>query len=143
MRVKQISVFLENRPGRLHEVTSALAEQNINIRALSIADTTEFGILRLIVDRPTDAAAALQHRGFTVSETDVIGVEIPDKPGGLAGVLKHMADAKINIEYLYAFLGKASIDALVLFRVDDMDRAVKVLQDNGVRVLRAEEMYRL
>ena len=143
MQVKQISVFLENKPGRLYEVTSALAEQGVNIRALSIADTTDFGILRLIVDRPSDAVAALRRHGITVSETDVIGVEIPDRPGGLAGVLKHLADANINIEYSYAFLGKASIDALVLFKVDDMDRAVEVLQENGVRVLTADEMYRL
>src|SRR5690554_1516581 len=102
MKVKQISVFLENKTGRLAAVTDTLAVNGINIRALSIADTSDFGILRLIVDQPDKAYEVLKTGEFTVSVTDVIGVEMPDQPGGLAKVLKELENAEINIEYLYA-----------------------------------------
>ena len=118
MKVKQISVFLENKSGRLAEVTRTLGRNDINIRALSIADTTDFGILRLIVNKPEEANHALRQGGFMVSETEVIAVDVPDRPGGLADVLEILGQASVNIEYLYAFIGQTSQDALVIFRVD-------------------------
>jgi len=143
MRVKQISLFLENKSGRLAEVTRLLGQKDINIRALSIADTTDFGILRLIVSHPEKAFEALKDEGFTVSMTDVIAVEVDDKPGGLGAVLQVLQDAGINIEYLYAFLEKSSNDALVVFRVEQVDDAIKVLQTNGINILKGEEVYTL
>jgi len=143
LKIKQISVFLENKSGRLAKVTRVLGENSINIRALSIADTTDFGILRLIVNDPDAAFKALKGAGFSVNVTDVIAVEIPDVPGGLAGPLEGLRDAGINIEYLYAFLTRASKAALVVFRVEQIDEAIRVLQDKGVRILDGDEVYGL
>ena len=141
MRVKQISVFLENKSGRLAKVTEILGEKGINIRALSIADTSDFGILRLIVNKPDDAYQILKNGGFTVSTTDVIAVEVEDKPGGLGNVLRILDDKGINIEYLYAFLEKSSQDALVVFRVEQVDEAIVVLGAAGINVLKGDEVY--
>lgn len=143
MRVKQISVFLENKSGRLADVTKPLGKNGINIRALSIADTTDFGILRLIVNKPEEANRILRSEGFMVSETDVIAVEVPDEPGGLAGVLEILEQAEINIEYLYAFVGGSSKEALVIIKVEDCEAAIKVLQANNIRVLDGAEVYSL
>lgn len=143
MQVKQISVFLENKSGRLSEVCSTLADAEINIRALSIADTTDFGILRLIVNDPSLAFAILKGAGFTVSQTEVIAVSVPDCPGGLAQVLDTLAKAKVNLEYLYAFLAQKHSDALVVFRVGDIPQALSALAAVGIRVLLSEEVYRL
>ena len=143
MKVKQISVFLENKSGRLAQVTKALGDNGINIRALSIADTTDFGILRLIVNDPDNAYRVLKEAGFTTSITDVIAVEVTDKPGGLSKVLQLLDKAGINIEYLYAFLTKSAADALVVFRVEKLDEAVKVLQGSGTRILSGDEVYKL
>lgn len=141
--VKQISVFLENKAGRLASVTKVLGENNINIRALSIADTSDFGILRLIVNEPDKAYKVLKNSGFTVSETEVIAVEVPDTPGGLANVLDIMGQSAINIEYLYAFIGKATDDALVIFKVENPERAIEVFHEKGIGVLDKAEVYRL
>jgi len=143
VKVKQISIFLENKSGRLAQVTGVLGENGINIRALSIADTTDFGILRLIVNDPGKAYRVLKEAGFTVSATDVIAVEVPDEPGGLAKVLKSLDRAAINIEYLYAFVQKSSSAALVVFRVEQLDEAIKVLQESGTRLLSGDEVYAL
>ncbi|MHB8170140.1 MAG: ACT domain-containing protein [Thermincolia bacterium] len=143
MRVKQISLFLENKSGRLAEVTQLLGKNNINIRALSIADTTDFGILRLIVSSPEQAFAVLKDGGFTVSMTDVIAVEVDDQPGGLGAVLQVLQDVGVNIEYLYAFLEKSSNDALVVFRVEQVDEAIKALQDKGIKTVKGEDVYSL
>ena len=143
MKVKQISVFLENKSGRLAEVTQILGSRDINIRALSIADTTDFGILRLIVTDPDAAYTFLKEAGFMVSVTEVLAVEVPDTPGGLAGVLAIMGSEKINIEYLYAFVVKASKDALVIFRVEECDRAFEVLGKHKINVLDEEKVYAL
>ncbi|HHU32166.1 MAG: ACT domain-containing protein [Zhaonellaceae bacterium] len=143
MKVKQISVFLENKTGRLAAVTNALGSNQINIRALSIADTSDFGILRLIVDQPDKAYEILKAKDFTVSVTDVIGVEMPDQPGGLAKVLSELEEAKINIEYLYAFLGRGERGALVVFRVEDIDSAIEKLAKSGLNVLKGEEIYKM
>jgi hypothetical protein len=143
MKVKQISVFLENKSGRLADVTRTLGRENINIRALSIADTTDFGILRLIVNRPEEANRALKEEGFMVSETEVIAVDVPDRPGGLAHVLEILGVAGINIEYLYAFIGKTSDEALVIFRVENCDGAMHALQAKNIKVLDGNEVYAL
>lgn len=143
MRVKQISVFLENKSGRLAKVTETLGQHDINIRALSIADTSDFGILRLIVNKPDEAYKILKDGGFTVSATDVIAVEVDDRPGGLARVLKVMDAKGINIEYLYAFLEKSSKDALVVFRVDQVDDAIAALHGTGINILKGDDVYGL
>lgn len=143
MKVKQISIFLENKSGRLAQVTGVLGDNGINIRALSIADTTDFGILRLIVNDPDQAYRVLKDAGFTVSTTDVIAVEVVDEPGGLASALRSLDRAGINIEYLYAFLQKSSSAALVVFRVEQLEEAVKALQDSGIRILSGDDVYLL
>lgn len=143
MKVKQISVFLENKSGRLARVTEILGENQVNIRALSIADTSDFGILRIIVNDPEKAYKALKLEGFTVSETEVITVEVSDTPGGLANALKVLDESKINVEYLYAFLEKFSEKALVVFRVEQVDKAIEVLGQNGINVLKDEDVYQL
>jgi len=143
MFVKQISVFLENKSGRLAEVTGILGNNDIDISALSIADTTDFGILRLIVNKPDEAEKILKEHGFTVSCTEVIAVAVVDEPGGLAEALKVLDDASIGIEYMHAFVGKATNQALVIFRVEDPEKAVAVLDKNNIRVLPAEMVYEL
>lgn len=143
MLVKQISVFLENKSGRLAEVTKILGDNGIDIGALCIADTTDFGILRLIVDKPIDAERALSENGFTVSCTNVIAIAVDDKPGGLAAALEVLSRESIGIEYMYAFIGRDSQNALVILRVEDYDKAVEVLNKNGIRVLSPNEVYDL
>ncbi len=143
MLVKQISVFLENRSGRLHEVSEVLKEAGINIRALSLADTSDFGILRLIVDRPDRAQQVLKNSGFTISQTEVLAVEVEDKPGGLAQILGVCDSGGINVEYMYAFVEKSGRNAVVIFRVENPDRSIKLLQKSGVHLLSASEVYAL
>jgi len=143
MPVKQISVFLENKCGRLADVTRVIGNHGINIRAFSVADTTDFGILRLIVNRPEDAYEVLRKEGFTVSLTDVIAVQIPDRPGGLADILTLMQDAGVNIEYMYAFVEKVSQDALAVFRVENPKVAIKLLEEKGLKLFSEEEVYNL
>ena len=143
MRVEQISIFLENKSGRLAEVTEVLARAGINIRSLSLADTADFGILRLIVDRTDRANKVLRETGFTVAKTEVIALEVPDVPGGLARILSVLDGAGVNVEYMYAFARQSADKAIVIFRFDELDRAIKVLLDAGVRVLKGEEVYAL
>ncbi|HEX3000382.1 MAG TPA: ACT domain-containing protein [Armatimonadota bacterium] len=143
MKVKQLSIFLENQSGRLAEVTGALGEEEINIRALSLADTSGFGILRLIVSDLAKARQVLQGKGFTVRETDVIAVQIPDHPGGLAGILAILGAKGINIEYMYAFVQKCAQNAVVIFRIEDVDQAIATLQAGGVHILAAQDVYAL
>lgn len=135
MRVEQIAVFLENKSGRLAEITRILAENDINIRALSVADTADFGILRLIVDKVDKAKEVLRAGGFTVGKTNVVAVEVPDRSGGLAGVLKVVTIAGLNVEYMYAFVNKSGANAVLIFRFDDLDKAIEVLQQNGFTLL--------
>ena len=135
MRVKQISVFIENRSGRLREVVGVLGENSVNIRALSLADTSDYGILRLILDNPDKALSVLKKANFTLSETDVIAVEVSDKPGGLAEVLNILGNAGINVEYMYAFVEKSSNNAVMIFRIEDIDKAIKTLKDSKVTIL--------
>jgi hypothetical protein len=135
MRVEQIAVFLENKSGRLAEIASILADNDINIRALSVADTADFGILRLIVDKVEEAKKALKDNNFTVGKTTVVAVEVPDRTGGLASVLKVIEAAELNVEYMYAFVNKSGEDAVLIFRFDEMDTAIKVLQEKGFTIL--------
>ncbi len=142
---KQVSVFLENKSGRLAEVCQVLGRSEINIRALCIADTSDFGILRLIVDQPDQAVEVLQSSGFSVGSTGVLALRIPDRPGGLGGVLGALEQESVNVEYMYAFFITIAGDAVVLFKVDDeaLDRTLGVLERAGVPVIPAEEIHRL
>ncbi|MFZ5942772.1 MAG: ACT domain-containing protein [Bacillota bacterium] len=141
--IKQVSVFLENKKGRIESVLDILSQENINIRALSIAETKDFGILRLIVNKPEQAINILKENGFRVGETQVLAIEVPDTPGGLANTLKPLTKQGINIEYMYAFLAKRSDNAVVIFRVDDLNRAKEVLINSDVKVLEGETLYSL
>ena len=143
MAVRQISVFLENKIGRLAEITQILGNKEINIRALAIADTTEFGILRMIVDSPQKAYEALEERGFTVSQTEVVVVEVEDRPGGLAQVMAILGRAGINVEYLYAFVAPRGRNALVVLKIEKLKATVDLLQAQKVKILSAEEVSRL
>jgi len=143
MKVEQISVFLENKPGALAEVTRILGETGVNIRALSLADTKDFGILRLIVNDNEKAREVLDQKGFTVRKTEVVAVEVPDRPGGLADILKILAEANINVEYLYAFVQQSGENAIIIFRFDETDRAIAVLSEKKVRILEGKKVYTL
>jgi len=135
VKVQQISVFIENRSGRLREVATVLGKNGINIRALSLADTSDYGILRLIVDNPDKAREVLKKENFTLSETQVIAVEVSDRPGGLSEVLDILGTEGINVEYMYAFVEKSSNNAVMIFRIEDIDRAINVLQAKNVKIL--------
>jgi hypothetical protein len=143
MIIKQISIFVENKKGRMAEITKVIGEAGIDIRALSVADTTDFGILRLIVDKPEQAVLALKEAGITVSLTDVIAVELADKPGSFAGVVGVLSDADINIEYMYAFIGRGPGMAYVVMRVESPETAIAALEKQGVRLMGSAEIYNL
>jgi hypothetical protein len=143
MKVEQISIFLENKPGSLAEVTRILGEAGVNIRALSLADTKDFGILRLIVNDNEKAQEILGKKGFTVRKTEVVAVVVPDRPGGLADILKVLVEAKINVEYLYAFVQHSGKEAIIIFRFDETDRAIEVLSHKDLRILKGQELYAL
>ncbi|HIH62315.1 MAG TPA: ACT domain-containing protein [Methanobacteriales archaeon] len=143
MKVKQISVFLENKKGRLKKAVHALAKANINIRALSIADTSEFGILRLMVPDPELAKKVLEENNFVVKLNDVIAVEVPDRPGGLDKILGILTRADMNVEYIYAFVEKKSEKAIVVIRTEDIDEGIKVLKEANVPLLSSEDISTL
>jgi hypothetical protein len=143
MKVEQISVFLENKPGALAEVTRILGETGVNIRALSLADTKDFGILRLIVNDNEKAKEVLVQKGLTVRKTEVVAVEVPDRPGGLAEIMKVLAEARINVEYLYAFVQQSGENAIIIFRFDETDRAIAVLSEKKVAILEGKKVYSL
>ena len=141
MSVKQINVFLENEPGRLAEVTSGLSKAKIDIRAIYVTDSTSYGILRMIVNQPDDAKIVLQNKGFTVNVSHVIAVELKDVPGTLDKVLCILSDNGVQLEYLYAFVGRASTDAVVVLRVDDRPKTLEIFEKNDIRVLDDKEVY--
>ena len=143
MKVEQIAIFLENKSGRLADVTNVLAKNGINIRALSLADTADFGILRLIVNDSEKAKAVLKENGFTVGKNEVVAVEVPDRPGGLAGILNALQGKGINVEYMYAFVQRSGEHAIIIFRFDEIEKAIDTLQKAGVRILKGEEVNRL
>ena len=134
MTVKQISVFVENKPGKLLDIVRILKKENVDMRALSIGETSDYGILRLIVDKPAEAEIALSQGGFVCSATPVIAIKIPDEPGSLERVLTILANDGISIEYTYAFLMNEKNAACLVIRVPDNDRASKILQENGVEI---------
>ena len=141
MQIKQLSVFVENTQGRLADITAKIAEANIDIRALSLADTTDFGILRLIVDKPEEAVLILKESGLTVSLTNVIAIGIDDTPGGFAKAVRVLANSDISIEYLYAFVSRSDNLAYVILRVEDNDKAVKVLTEGGIPVVGQGDIF--
>jgi hypothetical protein len=141
MQVEQISVFLENRAGRLAEVSAILAEAEVNIRALSLADTSDFGVLRLIVDNNEKAINTLKKAGFTVGKTDVVAVEVEDRPGGLHKILDVLFKAETNVEYMYAFVQQSGNNAVMIFRFDQIEKAMNVLTENNIRTINGETLY--
>lgn len=143
MSVKQISVFLENKPGELNALTGVLANHHIDMRALSLSETNEFGIARIIVDRPLDTATLLKEAGYVCTVTSVLAVDIPNVPGGLDQVLNILSDAKINLEYGYAFLGGRKDSAYMVFRVADNASAAAALRSKGIRVAEEGELEAL
>lgn len=143
MLIKQLSVFVENRTGRLAEITEILFKHNIDIRAFSIAETADYGIFRLIVNQPEKAVEALRANSITVSLTDVIAVEIPDKPGGLYRAVEVLTQAGVSIEYMYAFVSPKAGMAYVILRVEDYEKASEVLTEKGIRLLCGHELYSL
>ncbi|MCL2157302.1 MAG: acetolactate synthase [Methanobrevibacter sp.] len=143
MKIKQLSIFLENKEGRLWNSLDILAKENINIRALSIADTSEFGILRIIVQDPEKAKKILEDNNFIVKVKNVIPVELSDTPGGLAFVLKVLFNNKINLDYLYAFTHDESEKAILLLQSHDLDALIKVLKENNIKIVPSNEVYNL
>lgn len=143
MKVEQISIFLENRAGRLTDVTRVLSEAQVNIRALSLADTSDFGILRLIVTDHERAKEALKEHGFTVGRTSVVAVEVDDRPGGLHYILELLSNSKINVEYMYAFVQQSGKNAVLIFRFDRTDQAIEILQKNNIKIIPGKDLYNL
>ena len=141
MIIKQISVFVENKAGRLAEITTLLAEAGVDIRALSVADTNDFGILRLIVNDPDKAEEMLKEHGYTVALTKVLAIGIHDQPGGLAAPMKTLFEHHTSVEYMYAFISKSVDTAYVILRVEDNERAAQVLQESGVKLVSEDEVY--
>jgi len=141
MKVEQISIFIENKSGRLAMVSRILSESGINIRALSLADTSDFGILRLIVNNVEKARSVLKEYGFTVNKTEVVAVEVPDRPGGLSHILNVLDSEQINVEYMYAFGERSGGNAVIVFRFDDTDKAIETLTGSGVHILEGERLY--
>ena len=140
MFVKQLSVFVENKFGRISEIINALAENSIDISALSLADTSAFGILRLIVDKPELAVDVLKEEGVIVKLSDVLAIAIDDAPGGLAKALSVLTEANVVIEYMYAFIGKAVGKAMTVIRVDDEAKAIDALNKGGVTLLTTDDI---
>nr|WP_319393377.1 ACT domain-containing protein [uncultured Desulfobacter sp.] len=140
---EQISIFIENKEGRLAEVTAILRDAGVNIRALSLADTTDFGVLRLIVNENEKATAALRDQGFTVGKTRVLAVEVNDEPGGLNQVLDPLSEQGVNVEYMYAFANPQCKNAIMIFRFDDLEKAKIILAEQGIKVIDKEEISNL
>lgn len=140
MLIKQISVFVENRPGSLAEVTQMLADHGIDIHAFCVADTTNFGILRMMVSNPHETFAVLREAQFTVSMTDIVAVRMQDRAGGLNDVLNALRDGEANVEYAYSFISRTSGFAAVLLCLDDNAKGARLLKERGFPVLTAEEM---
>ncbi|MBC7327601.1 ACT domain-containing protein [bacterium] len=138
--IRQLAVFLENKPGRLSALAECLSNGGVNIRALSVAETKDYGVIRFIPDDPVKAKEALKAEGYAVIETEVLAVNVPDKPGGLASVTKLLADAGINIEYAYASVIRLGESAIVILQVDDKEKASQILKNAGIRLLSQEDV---
>ena len=138
MFIKQISIFLENKKGRLAKVTELLAQENIDIKALSLADTKDFGVLRIIVNDWEKCISVLKEKNFIAQTTDVLGIEIDDRPGGLCKILEAIEQNNVNIEYMYATVEKNKDKAIVIFRVEDSEKSFKILKENGVKLVSSD-----
>ena len=143
MTVKQISVFLENKPGAMAKFTDVLSKNNIDMRALSLAEAADFGIVRLIVDDVYNAMQVLKEEGYVCSATKVLAVAIPDEPGGLAHVIQYLGENDVNVEYMYAFTTRQKDLAYMIFRVEDNEKAVQILTKNGVKLVAQENLASL
>jgi hypothetical protein len=143
MKVEQISLFLENKPGSMEKATKVLSDAGINIRALSLADTSDFGILRLILNDVDRGKKILQENGFTVRKTEVVAVEVPDKPGGLHSIMEALSRSNVNVEYMYAYVERSGKDAIIIFRFDPIDAGIEALQKSGFSVLPGEKVYNI
>ena len=143
MKIKQLSIFLQNRMGSLAKPLEVLTVADVNIRAMCMADTSEFGILRLVVDNPEKGKEALEQNNFLVKMTEIIGVEMNDAPGGLTSVLNTIKDNNIDLEYLYAFTHYKKDKAILLLHTDDIDRLINVLNENNITIVPSEEVYNL
>ena len=143
MKIKQLSIFLQNKMGSLSKPLEVLTVANVNIRAMCMADTSEFGILRLVVDDPVKGKEALEQNNFLVKITDIIGVEMNDSPGGLTTVLRIIKDNLIDLEYLYAFSHEKEGKAILLLHADDIDRLIEILTANNITIVPAAEVYNL
>jgi hypothetical protein len=140
MKITQISIFLENRKGRLSDVCSLLGANDVNIRALTVAETESFGVLRIVVDKSDVAIKLLRDNHFVANFTDVVAIEVPDKPGGLASILKVFADNDVNIEYMYGFVEKFSDKALLVMRFEDTDFAQQILAKHNIHVVAEKDI---
>ena len=140
MFIQQVSVFVENRPGRVQTIAKSLSDNGINIRALSLADTTDFGVLRIIVDDTDKACEVIREQGIVAKVTNVIAVYVDDRTGGLASVLASIADAGIDIKYMYVFLGRLEGKALTIMKVDDDVKAEQVLREHGIETAGIDEL---
>ena len=138
--IRQLSVFVENKPGSLMDVTSKLTEAHVNIRAVATFDTPEFGILRLVVDKPAEAKGYLTERGFVVRVSDVIGVELEDKKGNLNQMLAILADGKININYIYSFVIREGKAPVMVFNTDDFEKAAQILKEANVKIVEESDL---
>lgn len=141
MQVEQISVFLENKAGRLSEVTAILAKAGINIRALSLADTSDFGVLRMIVSDHKKAKETLKNSGFAVGNTQVVAVVINDQPGGLHQVLEILQASGINVEYMYAFVRHSKHNAIIIFKLDRTEEGINLMKNKGIEIVAGEKLY--
>ena len=143
MAVKQVSIFVENKEGRIKKAIDTLGRSNINIRALSIADTSKYGILRLIVSDNKKAITALEEEGFIVKESEVIVITVPDKPNGLNSTLAILDDANINLEYIYAFVSNKPDEAIVAIKVEDTAKAIDVFEKSNAKILEKEDLEKI
>ena len=141
--IKQISLFVENRPGRMAKVSKTLSDAGVNIRAMTIAEAGDFGVIRMVVDNPETGYKVLHDNSFTVSATDVLAVEMKDTPGGLYEIVDTLGSNKINVDYAYAFVTARAQRAMLILRVDDLPRAKKALSDKGVKIVTKEEIQEI
>jgi hypothetical protein len=141
MKIRQISVFLENRPGRLSALCRTLADAGVNLSTLTLAETGEFGLLRLITPDPDKARQVVERAGYAATMTEVVALQVPDRPGGLASVLKVLEAADLSVEYMYAFAMRTGGDAIMIFRFGDMDHALAVLQAGGIGVSKPVDLF--
>ncbi len=139
----QISVFIENKEGRIKNAIDTLAKAEVNIRALSVGDTTKYGILRLIVSDNETAIKALENDGFIVKESEVVVVVVPDKPNGLNSTLSILDEADINLEYIYAFVSNQPNEAIVAMKVEDTEKAIRVFEENNAKILKKEDLEKI